>query len=113
MRIKELFAQDFIDPVFVPDSDEEITTAYTGDLLSDVLANAEAHSLLITIQAHVNTIAVACAALIPSVIICNGRPIDPAMIEAAKRESIALGSTKMSWFNFSCKIGSLLQKKIS
>ena len=39
--------------------DLEIQNGYTSDLLSDVMGNAPEDSVLITIQAHKNTIAVA------------------------------------------------------
>ena len=37
----------------------EVTGGYAGDLLSDVLANAEVGNLWITIQIHQNIVAVA------------------------------------------------------
>ena len=39
--------------------DVDIEDFYTSDLLSDILANAQEKSLIITIQAHENTLAIA------------------------------------------------------
>lgn len=89
-------------------SDCEITSGYTSDLLSDVMGNAEEDSVLITIQAHTNTVAVASMKDIKAIIICNNREIEEEMIEAAKDEDIAIFKTKLNQFKTSCLIGNLL-----
>ncbi len=48
----------------ISDEPFEISDAYTGDLLSDVMGNAPSDSVLMTIQAHKNTVAVASLAQI-------------------------------------------------
>ena len=40
-------------------ADRPMTGAYTSDLLSDVMAHADERDVLITIQSHKNTVAVA------------------------------------------------------
>ncbi|MCX6555994.1 MAG: hypothetical protein NTW95_00945, partial [Candidatus Aminicenantes bacterium] len=40
-------------------ADQQVTGGYVSDLLSDVIANAEEGSLWITVQRHLNIIAVA------------------------------------------------------
>ncbi len=84
------------------------STAYTSDLLSDVMGNAESDSVLITIQAHKNTIAVATLSDIRAIILCNGRKATVDMIEAAEDESIAIFQTKDNQFTASWKIKNLL-----
>ena len=86
----------------------EIVTGYTSDLLSDVMAHAEEGAVLITIQAHKNTIAVASLAGCPAIIVCNERPIPEEMIEAAKQEEIAIYSTGANQFETSGKLYALL-----
>jgi hypothetical protein len=76
----------------------EITCGYTSDLLSDVMANADDGCALITIQAHVNTVAVAALAGVSAVIICNNHPIPGDMEEAARREGVALLQTEHNQF---------------
>jgi phosphoribosylamine-glycine ligase len=85
--------------------DQQIKSAYTSDLLSDVMAHAEADSVLITIQAHKNTIAVAQLVGAKAVIICNDRPIAEDMIEAARQEKIAIFSSTENQFEVSCRLG--------
>ena len=45
--------------VFAEGRDENVTDGYTSDLLSDVMGNCPEGSLWITIQRHMNVIAVA------------------------------------------------------
>jgi len=88
---------------------EEISTGFTSDLLSDVMGNADEDSVLITIQAHKNTIACCSLAGITAVIICSGRKVPKDMIDAAKDEGIAIFMTKENQFETSHKVYGLLQ----
>ena len=71
-------------------SGAEASSAYVGDLLSDVMGHAGDDSVLITVQNHLNTIAVCTLAGIRVIVICHGRPVPPDMVEAAKRELLRL-----------------------
>ncbi|WP_028972802.1 DRTGG domain-containing protein [Spirochaeta cellobiosiphila] len=88
--------------------DREADSGYTSDLLSDVMGNAPADSVFITIQAHKNTIAVATLAGVSAIVICGNRQIPEDMIQAAKEEEIAIFQTQDNQFTASCKIGQLL-----
>ncbi len=90
--------------------DREIKAAYTSDLLSDVMGNAEEESVIITIQAHKNTIAVATLKDSPAIIVCNNRPIPDDMIEAAKEEGIAVFLTDKNQFEISGLIYNAITK---
>ena len=82
--------------VDVPDA--EVSCAYVGDLLSDVMGHAGDDSVLITVQNHLNTIAVCTLAGIRVIVICHGRPVPPDMAEAAKREEGAIVVTPLSQY---------------
>ncbi len=86
----------------------EISDGFTSDLLSDVMGNAGEDSVLITIQAHKNTIACCSLAGITSVIICSGRKIPEDMIDAAKDEGIGIFKTKENQFDTSFKVHGIL-----
>ena len=92
--------------------DDELTGAYTSDLLSDVMAYAKDGGALITIQAHKNTVAVATLVNISVIIICNSRPLPDDMLEAAKDEGIAVIRTKENQFNVSGKLWAMLGNKL-
>ena len=58
MKISEIESLEQFTCVQGEYTDAEITTGYTSDLLSDVMGNADDGAVLITIQAHKNTVAV-------------------------------------------------------
>jgi hypothetical protein len=89
--------------------DSELSGAYTSDLLSDVMANARDGGALITIQAHKNTVAVATLVNISLIILCNNRPIQDDMLEAAKDEGIAVIRTKENQFTVSGRLYAALK----
>lgn len=88
--------------------DSEVKEAYTSDLLSDVMGNAPEESVLITIQAHKNTIAVASLAGINAVILCNNRKAPEDMLPAAEKECIAILQTEMNQFEASVAVAKAL-----
>ncbi len=96
--------------IFLPGEDVIITSGFTSDLLSDVMANAEEDSVLITIQAHRNSVAVAALAGIRAIIICSGRKVPVDMLTAAEEHAIALYTTGDNQFTASWKTAELLTK---
>ncbi len=84
--------------------DGPLTSGYTSDLLSDVMAHAPAGSALITLQAHLNTVAVAALADVRAIIVCHGRPIPDDMLAAVAREGILLMRTRENQFEASVKL---------
>ena len=110
MKAKELadaLGLEIIQPV---GGDNEISGGYTSDLLSDVMGNAKDESVLITIQAHLNTVAVAAHTGAGAVIICNSRPVGDEMKEAAEKERVALFRTEKDQFTTSHLVYSQLNK---
>lgn len=83
---------------------EPIRAGYTSDLLSDVMANCPEDSVLVTIQAHKNTVAVATLAGVLAVVICNSRPIPDDMIEAARAESVGIFRTEKNQFTVTTEV---------
>lgn len=95
--------------VVVPgDPTAAITRAYTSDLLSDVMANCPDDSVLITVQAHANTIAVATLVGAVAILICHNREIPEDMLETAAREGVAVLQTPLNQFEASCAVGRAL-----
>ena len=95
-----------MDAVMVQGSfqDVDLSGGYTSDLLSDVMGHAQSGQILVTIQAHRNTVAVAGLIGAPAIVICNGRPIPEDMIEAAREEGIALLRTDLDQFEVSGRL---------
>ena len=101
MTIREIAAVLGAELLHEEFDDEELSAAYTSDLLSDVIANAKDGGALITIQAHKNTVAVATLVNITVIIICNSRPIPEDMLAACREEGIALLLCKENQFTVS------------
>jgi hypothetical protein len=79
----------------------EIRGGYTSDLLSDVMSKAKEGCVLITIQAHKNTVAVASTMELSAIVLCNDRPVPEDMIAAARDEGIPLFVTSQTQFESS------------
>lgn len=108
MRIRDLMGLMEAEMIQGAREEVEVAGGYTSDLLSDVMAHAKAKDLLITIQAHKNTIAVAGLVGAPAIVICNGRQLPEDMIEAASEEGIALLRTDLSQFEVSGRLWNAL-----
>jgi hypothetical protein len=68
----------------------DLREGYASDLLSDVLANAPHGGILVTVQVHLNVIAVAMHAELAAIIFASGRIPEPEVREKAIEEGIAL-----------------------
>ncbi|MDR0908167.1 MAG: hypothetical protein LBM77_00220 [Spirochaetaceae bacterium] len=113
-QIAETLGLQIMQPDF---TDTDITWAYTGDLLSDVMGNAHparevaaGGGIFITIQAHKNTIAVATLANFNAIIICNNRECPEDMLEAAKEEDIAVLHTRENQFTIGGKLYTVMME---
>jgi len=84
--------------------DDFVLGGYTSDLLSDVMAHADEGSVLITIQAHKNTVAVSSLAGVSTIIVCNNRSATDDMLEAAREQGIAVFQTADNQFRTSVLI---------
>lgn len=93
--------------VVIDNPDAAVTSAYTGDLLSDVMGHCGDESVLVTIQNHLNTIAVCTLVGIEAIVICHDRPVPDDMAEAARREEVAIITSPMSQFEASVALSEL------
>ena len=91
-----------------PDSpkDTEVTCGYTCDLLSWVMAHGKAGMAWITVQTHMNVIAVASLMEMAAVIIPEDIEMEEATLQKAKEEDITVlqssktGKKSLHWFAF-------------
>ena len=84
-----------------------VSCAYAGDLLSDVMGHCGDESVLVTIQNHLNTIAVCTLVGVEAIVICHDRPVPDDMKAAAEREEVAIVTTPLSQFAASVALASL------
>jgi len=78
--------------------DAEVTAGYASDLLSDVLANAPEGGVLVTLQVHLNVVAVASHAELAAVVFTSGRTPDAEVIAKAEAEGLQLYATDADTF---------------
>ncbi len=88
---------------------EPISGGYTSDLLSDVIANCPENGIWITVQRHLNVIAVAQLKGVVAIVFPNGVTPDAALVERAGGEGIALVSSPDNPFVTSGKIYALIE----
>jgi hypothetical protein len=110
MTVQEIGSKLGYKDLVLPNGNAEISDGYTSDLLSDVMGNAPENSVLITIQGHKNTVAVASLIGMPAIILCNNRSAPDDMQVAAFSEGIAIFTTTDSQFTASFRIANLLGK---
>ena len=91
--------------VEVPDA--AATGVYVGDLLSDVMGHAGEDCALVTIQNHLNAIAVCTLVGCAVIVLCHNRPVPPDMAEAAVREGVAIITTPLSQYAAALALSSL------
>ena len=76
----------------------EVKGGYAADLLSCVMAKAQAGNVWVTLQAHPNVVAVASLADLAGIIITEGTNPDAATIEKAQEEGIPILTTDLTTF---------------
>jgi hypothetical protein len=109
MRLQDLVEALELEELTMGDpsnSDADITHGYASDLLSDVLANAPAGGILVTLQVHLNVIAVASHAGQRAVVFSCGRRPDKDVIQRSAEEGLSLYVTRADTFEL---VGRLYQ----
>ena len=77
----------------------DVRGGYASDLLSDVMANAQDGDAWITMQRHVNTVAVAQLKNLAAIVIVNGRQPEADMIARAAEHGVAVVTTSLGAFD--------------
>jgi predicted transcriptional regulator len=80
---------------------QEVSSACCCDLLSWVMANGKKNAIWITVQTHVNVIAVASLLELAGVIIPSNMKLDEKIIEKAQEEGVTILSTSLDAFRLS------------
>lgn len=108
MKASELFAQVAGATKETACDGGEISAAFTSDLLSDVMGHSPEESVLLTIQAHATTVAVALVADIRAILLCSGRKAPDDMKGAAEKEGVGIWTTPLDQFHASLAVGKAL-----
>lgn len=84
--------------------EREISGGYCGDLLSDVMANAQKGSVWLTIQSHQNIVAVAVLRDLAAIVLVNGRSPDEETKAKAESEGIPILLSPLSSYALAGKL---------
>jgi predicted transcriptional regulator len=84
--------------------DNEVTGGYASDLLSYVMARAKEGNVWVTMQSHVNVVAVASLVNLAGVIISEGARPESATLEKANQEGIPILATQLTTYTVAGKL---------
>jgi hypothetical protein len=88
--------------------DQEVTSGYVSDLLSDVIANAEEGCLWITVQRHLNIVAVAQLKKLAGIVLSRGSEPEAAVLAKAGQEGLFVLSGAADSFTLAGKLYALI-----
>jgi predicted transcriptional regulator len=78
--------------------DKPVTGVYISDMVSDVIANAKAGNVLVTLQVHNNVIAAANLVDVSAIVLTRGRTPAPEALALAEKAEIPIFATPLdSW----------------
>ena len=80
-------------------ADREIQGGYASDLLSDVMGNSREGDIWVTLQKHVNIVAVAQLNGLAGIVLVNGRQPEPDTLVRAEEMGIPIITTPMQAFD--------------
>jgi serine kinase of HPr protein (carbohydrate metabolism regulator) len=87
-----------------------ITGGYVSDLLSDVMGNAQQGNVWITLQNHLNVVAIASLRDLACIVLVKSIEPPAEVIEKAIDENIAILGSKQNTFELTAKIHQMINK---
>jgi len=110
MKLADIIRDFSLHPFTSCPEDRDIRDVYVSDLLSDVMAHARENSLWITLQTHLNIIAVAAMKNMPAIVIVNGRKPDGETRQRAESEGVALLGTEATAYEVAGRLYTVLHR---
>ncbi len=78
--------------------DADVTGGYAADLLSCAMAGARRGNIWVTLQGHLNVVAIASLNELAGIIVTENKPVAPDTLARADAEGIPVLSTPMTTF---------------
>jgi len=104
MNNLEFSKQLDLEPLYDTNKELNIEGVYVGDLLSIAMSKAKQNFIWVTIQTHINIIAVAELLELACIIIVENMEIEPDALEKARELDIPIYKTKKSAYQVSCNL---------
>lgn len=108
MKVKQMARLLGMQAVTFAGAENEVTGVYACDLLSRVMSGCEAGDAWITVQTHLNVVAVAELNEAACIIVPEGISVEPATAEKAEEKDIAILSSEMKTYELCWRIHELL-----
>lgn len=108
MKLREIAEKLGLEFLVAADPEAEVRGGYVSDLLSDVLAHAEAGDLWITHQRHLNVVAVGKLRAVAGVVFARGLRPGPEALRRAEEEGVNLLVSPADAFETAGKLHRLL-----
>jgi serine kinase of HPr protein (carbohydrate metabolism regulator) len=94
-------------PLCEKEANIEIEGVYIGDLLSIVMSKAKKNYAWITIQTHINIVAVAELLELSCIIVVENMEVDNDTLDKAKELKIPIFKTKESAYQMACRMSDM------
>lgn len=107
MNILNFAEQLKLNPLFESKKDINIEGVYIGDLLSIVMRKAKQNYVWVTIQTHINIIAVAELLDLSCIIVVEDMEVEQETINKAKELDIPVFKTGESAYEIACRLNSM------
>ena len=107
MNILEFADKLQLTPLCEKDGDIEIEGVYIGDLLSIVMSKAKKNYVWITIQTHINIVAVAELLELSCIIVVENMEVAEDTLKKAKELNIPIFKTSESAYEMACRMSSM------
>ena len=105
MKLSEIAQKLELKAVGQPDlAGTDITGVYISDMVSDIIANAKAGNLLVTIQIHNNVIAAANLVDISAIVVTQGKQPSDDVVKMAEKAAIPILSTDLNRWQIVTKL---------
>lgn len=108
MKVSSLANTNGFKAIVLPDPERDISSGYTGDLLSWVMGKAKDTDAWITIMSNINVLAVASLSDVACVVFAEGVMPEQDIIDAAMQKQINLITSEKSAFEICAILSSMI-----
>lgn len=109
MNVRELAEALEMEPILLEEGDREVTGIYVCDLLSRVMSECEAGNAWITIQTHLNVVAVAELNDAACIIVPEDIAVNATTVEKAMEKKVNILKSPMTAYELCWKMHQLME----
>lgn len=103
MKLKDLIEKTGL-KILTNMDDKDVDGVFISDMLSDVMANAQAGNLWLTVQTHSNIVSAANLIDVSAIVVTLGKEVSQKTIDLANRYHVVILSSNESSYNLTKKL---------